>query len=70
MSFDPLFLRKLYQNILGIAVNKTYIMFQPDVAVTYSSRGMMANMFGSFLASNPLVCAILKIRYIPELDGI
>ena len=70
MSFDPLFLRKLYQNILGIAVNKTYIMFQPDVAVTYSSRGIMANMFGSFLASNLLVRAKLKTRYTREVDGI
>ena len=60
----------LNQNIHGIAGNKTYIMFQPDVAVTYSSRGIMANMFGSFLASNPLVCAKLKVRYIPEVDGI
>ena len=59
MSFNPLFLRKLYQNILGIAVNKTYIMFQPDVAVTYSSRGIITNMFGSFMVPNPLVPAKL-----------
>ena len=63
-------MRNLNQNILGVAGNKTYIIFQPGVAVAYSSRGIMANMFGSFLASNPLVCAKLKIRYIPEVDGI
>ena len=63
-------MRELNQNILGVADNTTYIIFQPDVAVTYSSRGIMANMFGSFLASNPLVCAKLKIRYILEVDGI
>ena len=63
-------MRNLNKNILGIAANKTYIRFQPDVAVTFSSRGIMTNMFGSFLAFNPLVCPKLKIRYIPEVDGI
>jgi len=60
----------LNQNILGIAGNKTYIMFQLDVAVTYSSGDIVPNMFGIFLASNPLVWAKLKIRYISEVDGI
>ena len=63
-------MRNLNQNILGVAGNKTYIIFQLDVAVTYSSRGIMANMFGSFLASNPLVHAKLKIKYTREVDGI
>jgi len=60
----------LNQNILGIDGYKTYIMFQPDVAVMCSSGGIMTNMVGIFLASNPLVCAKLKIRYIHALDGI
>ena len=63
-------MHNLNQNIHGIAGNKTFIMLQPNVAVMYSSGGIVTNMFGSFLASNPLVCAKLKIRYIPEVDGI
>ena len=55
------FVYNLNQNILGIAGNKTYIMFQPDVAVTHSPIGIQTNMIGSFLASSPLVCAKLKI---------
>ena len=58
------------QNILGIDGYETYIMFQLDVAVMCSFGGIMTNMVGSFLASNPLVCVKLKIRYIPEVDGI
>ena len=58
------------QNILWIDGYKTYIMFQPDVAVMCSSGGIMTNMFGSFLASNPLVCAKLKIKYTHEVDGV
>ena len=38
----------LNQNILGIAGIKTYIMFQPDVAVTHSPIGIQTNMIGSF----------------------
>jgi len=58
------------QNILGIDGYETYIMFQLDVAVMCSFGGIMTNMVGSFLASNPLVCVKLKIRYIPEVDVI
>ena len=58
------------QNILGIDGYETYIMFQLDVAVMCSFGGIMTNMVGSFLASNPLVCVKLKIRYISEVDGI
>ena len=58
------------QNILGIDGYETYIMFQLDVAVMCSFGGIMTNMVGSFLASNPLVCVKLKIRYILEVDGI
>ena len=58
------------QNIPGIDGYETYIMFQLDVAVMCSFGGIMTNMVGSFLASNPLVCVKLKIRYIPEVDGI
>ena len=63
-------MHNLNQNILGIDGYKTYIMFQPDVAVMCSSGGIMTNMVSSFLASNPLVCVKLKIRYIPEVDVI
>ena len=58
------------QNILGIDGYETYIMFQLDVVVMCSFGGIMTNMVGSFLASNPLVCVKLKIRYIPEVDRI
>ena len=64
------FVHNVNQNILRIAGNKTYIMFQLDVAVTYSSRGIVTSIFGSFLASSHLECAKLKIRCIPEVDGI
>ena len=60
----------LNQNILGIADYMTYIMFQPDVAVMCSSGGIMTIIFDSFLASYPLVCAKLKIRYIIGVDVI
>ena len=63
-------MHNLNQNILGIDGYKTYIMFQPDVAVMCSSGGIKTNMVGSFWASNALVCAKLKIKYIPEVDGI
>ena len=45
-------------------------MFKPDVALTYSSRGIVAVVFENFLASSPLVSAKLKIRYIIGVDVI
>ena len=45
-------------------------MFKPDVTLTYSSIGIVAVAFGNFLASSPLVCAKLKIRYIIGVDVI
>ena len=63
-------MHNLNQNILGRDGYKTYIMFQPDVAVMCSYGGIMTNMIGNFSATNPLVFAKLKIRYLPEVDGI
>ena len=63
-------MHNLDQNILGLADYMTYIMFQSDVAVMCSSGVIMTTMFGSFLASYPLMCAKFKIRYTPMIDGI
>ena len=63
-------MHNLNQNILWIAGNKTYLRFQPDVVVTYSSTGIVTSLFAILLASGPLVCAKPKIGYILEVDGV
>ena len=45
-------------------------MFKPVVALTFRSVGIVAVVFDNFLASNPLVSAKLKIRYIIRIDVI